>query len=106
MSYFYKVPDRIRAAQWSATDSDKQSRFLSLLLSVGLSVDKVSNEEVCFGDRDVRHDEWVVIPASKEDIQVMSSWDFNQVYNANPQMESDRRHDGFEEDAPEEEEES
>lgn len=27
-------------------------------------------------------------------------------YNANPQMESDRRHDGFEEDAPEEEEES
>lgn len=42
MSYFYRVPERIRAAQWSATDTGKQPQFLSLLLSGGVRVEEES----------------------------------------------------------------
>ena len=105
MSYFYKVPERIRAAQWSATSTDKQSQFLSLLLSAGVDVEKVSNEQVCFDGKDARPGEWVVIPGDGTGVQVMNDWSFTSLYHADPQMEADRRHDSAEEDSPEEEEE-
>ena len=104
MSYFYRVPERIRAAQWSATDTGKQSQFLSLLLRVGVRVEEVSNEQVCFDGKDAHPGEWVVIPADGSGVQVMNDWHFTSLYHVNPQMEADRRHDAFEEDSPEEEE--